>query len=293
MSRLTGAAEKLSAELRDVLAASDRREQLSIDPRKVPWRFSTIKHVEQSPAHYLHACQFSKFESKSMRLGTGAHAAVFEPHKLEVYRKRRAGKDWAKFLADNDTKVILSESEHAVAMGMATALLTSLDADSLLFAPGTVHEADVTWQIDGRDCRGRIDALSPHAVIDLKGVKDAHPRWFPVQAVRASWHAQVTWYADACEAAGMGWRHPHLVAVQNKAPYIVTVWKLSTSAIDHGRALYRSWIEIIKRCEAANSYPGPAAGVIEFNVPQFLAGPSSDEDDEGDDTDSTDTDTGE
>lgn len=242
----------------------------TIDPRFVPIRFSTLKSMATSPLHYRHACQSQFEETLSMRLGTGTHALTFGTPKVVVFKARRAGKVWDAFKEEHANDVILSEKEFAIASAMTKSLTTDIDADPLLFAPGTQHELDVRWTFMGRACRGRLDALSPTAVVDIKGVKDANPRWFPTQAARMAWHAQVTWYADGVEAAGLGWRHPHLVAVENSAPFAVTVWRLSERAILQGRQLYRSWFERVLECEAKGEWPGYSSGVLEFDVPNFL-----------------------
>lgn len=301
------AAERMPDDLREELAAPDRRKRLVVDPRTVPVRFSTLKEMARSPLHYWHAVQGGfRDETLSMRLGTGTHALVFGTPEVVVYRggemadakgkvKKytavRSGACWEAFQAEHEGKVILSDSEYEKARAMADALLGDLDADPLLFAPGTKHEHDLQWEVEivvggvlhRRKCKGRLDALGPVAVTDLKGVKSADPRYFPIQAAKADWHAQAVWYADGAKAAGLGERVPYLVAVENSAPHMVTVWPLSASAIDHGRRRYMSWLERLIEHEQCNEWPGYAPGPIEFHVPKFLVddpAPVNDGDDE-------------
>lgn len=252
-----------------------------IDPRSVPVRISHLKAMSQSPAHYVAAVQDQREETLSMRIGSGTHALVFGTPKVVVYRGGefpdtkgklktftdvRNGACWEDFQQRHTGCVILSETEYARSEAMARALTSDLAADSLLFAPGAKHEQEITWTLEGRACRGRVDAITPTALPDLKCVKDSGPLWFPRQALQLRWPAQVVWYADGCEAAGLGWRHPHLVAVENTPPFAVTVWRLDDAAIKDGRRLYRGWFERVLDCERTNSWPGYTSNVLTFSA---------------------------
>lgn len=250
---------RISAELVAELASNEKRPQ---DPRYAKVRFSALKHMARSPLHYRHALQHGMEETLSMRLGSGTHALVFGTPKVVVFKPRRAGKLWDAFEAEHVDDVILNEREHAIATAMARALTTDFLADMLTFAPGTEHERKVEWKFGNRECSGRIDALGPDFLIDLKAVQDADPRWFPYQVRRMYWAEQVTWYADGCEAAGLGWRHPHLVAVENSAPYAVSVWRLTEADIVAARNRYSRWLVDVLQCEAANKWPGYSSEVI-------------------------------
>jgi hypothetical protein len=76
--------DTMSAELRDELARNDVRRL--VDPRGVPVRFSHLKAMDRSPAHYVHAVQHEREESLSMRLGSATHALVFGTPRVVVFR---------------------------------------------------------------------------------------------------------------------------------------------------------------------------------------------------------------
>lgn len=284
---MTSEVERLSAELVAELTSSDRR---LVDPRYAPARFSNLKNFASSALHYAHAVQHYRGEeslasrlgtTKSKTIGSGAHALVFGTPRVEIFKARRAGKVWDAFEAQHAGAVILNEKEHAIASGIARALTTDMLADTLLFAPGTQHEREITWEVDGQRCAGRIDALGPAAISDLKAVKDANPRWFPFQAARMHWHVQATWYADGCERAGLGWRHPHLVAVENKPPFPVVVWRLDDETIAAARETYMAWLDQLRRCCEANEFPGYSTEILPLRLPG-KAGPPPTDDDESD-----------
>ncbi|MGL4444384.1 MAG: PD-(D/E)XK nuclease-like domain-containing protein [Alsobacter sp.] len=264
----------MSAELRDELARNDVRRL--VDPRHVPVRYSHLKAMERSPAHYVYAVQHDREETLSMRLGSAAHALVFGTpqvvvfrggmHNGKSYKGNRTGAMWEAFQAQHATDVIVSESELAAAEAMVRAITTDMVADSLLFAAGTMHERRIEWTYQGRQCAGTMDAFGPAALCDLKAVKDADPRWFPFQARRMAWHGQVAWYRDGAEAAGLGARPTFLVAVENSAPYVVTVFQLDDATYLAGQRLYRAWFDRLLECEAANYWPGYADGVVPLAI---------------------------
>ncbi len=220
-----------------------------------------------------------------MRIGSGTHAILFGTPKVVVYRGGdfadakgkvktftdvRNGACWEAFQAEHRGACILSETELAKSEAMARAITSDMAADSLLFAPGAQHELDIQWEYRGRACKGRLDALTKDAIPDLKTTKDANPRWFPRQAFQMGWLSQAVWYADGAEAAGLGWRHPYLVAVENSAPYPVTVWRLTDAAIVEARRIYRGWFDQLLHCEVENLWPGYAGDVLDLDVPGYL-----------------------
>ena len=40
--------------------------------------FSTLKYIQQSPAHYAHAVSRTDFDSQAMRIGRAVHALVLQ-----------------------------------------------------------------------------------------------------------------------------------------------------------------------------------------------------------------------
>jgi hypothetical protein len=267
-------------------------------------RASLLKCFARSPAH-------AKFfidggftdETLSMRLGTGGHALLFgtpevvvyrggvlkkektkkgkkgEPDTIEVIEKEysdvRNGELWDLFKVEHAGKVILNETEHAKASAMARAVQSHPDADRLLFSPGTVHEQLVEWIYDGRRCTGRLDSLGLRAIADLKCVQDASPRRLPWQARKMGWAAQLAWYSDGVELAGMDARPSYLIAVENSPPFNVQVYEMTLEDMEFGRDQYIAWFDRLIECERDNAWPGYHDGILPLNV---LGLPIADED---------------
>lgn len=256
-----------------------------IDPRTVPIRYSHLKSMAKSPAHYFESVQDHREETLAMRLGSGTHALLFGTPAVVVYRGGemvdakgktktytdvRSGALWEAFEKEHAGACILSETELAKATAMARAITSDMAADSLLFAPGAEHEKEVSWTYRGRKCRGRFDAITADAIPDVKSTRDASPKWFPRQAAQMFWTVQGCWYADGAEAAGLGWRQPYIVAVESSPPYPVTVWRMPEETIAESRRIYQGWFETLLRCEADNVWPGYSGDVLDLEIPYYM-----------------------
>jgi hypothetical protein len=262
---VTPEVEAISAELLDELAEAPR----SADPRFVPVRFSNLKRMKDSPAHYRHACQFSDdSESLARKMGTVTHALCFGTPEVVVYTKRRQGKAWDQFNAEHTAAgmVIASPREYAASKAMADALRSHPIAAPLMFDGGCSYEQQVSWRMNDLSCTGRIDVIHPAAVVDLKTARTARPESFLRSAEWMGYHAQVVWYMDGLAAAGSDLLAPYIIAVESGAPNPVVVFKLTEQAVDMGRRLYRLWLEQLAGCIESNQWPGYAQSVVDFDV---------------------------
>ncbi len=261
-------------------------------------RVSLLKCFARSPAHAKHFIDGGLTdETLSMRLGTGGHALLFGTPEVVIYRggefrpegakkpkaysSVRSGAMWDAFEVEHAGRVILNETEHAKASAMARAVQVHPDADRILFSPGTQHEVLVEWLYGGRRCTGRLDSLGLAAIGDLKCMADVSPQRFPYVARKLGYAAQLAWYSDGVELAGMDPRPSYLVAVESSPPFNVVVYEMTPEDIDFGRAQYESWFAKLLECEATDSWPGYADGILPLNVLGLpIAGDEPNEDEE-------------
>lgn len=256
---------ELSAVLRDALVANDA--QSLVDPRTVPGRFSTLKMFASSPLHYLHAVQRGYDETLSMRIGSGAHAILFEQPYTVWTGKVRNGKVWDAFSAEHDGELILNGRELAEATAIADAIKADPIASKLLFAPDVALEKRIDWDWNGRAFRSTPDAASPTACIDLKCLRSAEPSRVMWQSLKMYYHAQAALYRRALNVTGSNIQTNYLVVVENKAPYPVTTLRFSEAAIDMGTRSLALWFEQMRICEDANSYPGYVQSIVDLELP--------------------------
>jgi hypothetical protein len=241
---------------------------VSFDPRAQPVRFSTLKRIAQSPAHYRAALEPDESsDSLALRLGSGVHALLLGGAEVALWTGPvRRGKAWDEFESAHADRIILNQREHDEARGIADAVLACDDARRLLL-DGTRLEERITAELDGRAIVGRPDAYGPCHVVDLKTSRNAAPSKFLRDAQWRGYHAQLAWYGDLLTLAGKARVTDHyLVAVETHRPYVVVAYQATPQAIDLGRRQYRLWWEQLRACEQADAWPGYASSIVEWDV---------------------------
>ncbi len=241
------------------------------DPRAVRVHFSALKMMALSPAHYAHAALKPwGGGTLAQRMGTAAHAATFEPHRLvEFTGKVRRGKEWDTFkAAQPDDAVIVNAREMAHATSIAAALHAHPIAAPLMFDADVIHEREILWARDGRECSSRPDFRMPGAMIgDLKTCRSAQPERFTRDALWAYYHAQLRFYdfADAYETGRTPWDPRtrkgdridlYSVAIESAPPHVATVFALDDSAIVSADLAIGTWWARLLACEAENAWHG-------------------------------------
>lgn len=233
----------------------------------LPVRFSSLKWMSKSPAHYRYALLNPPAQSKPMRLGSAVDALLFETQRLAVSEcATRRGKQWDQFSQDNPDAICLTVGEAQVVASMAQALKDN-NSVSYLLSSGDCQNR-IEWTMADRCCAGTPDVAGPDALIDLKTTRNAHPEYFQWDARKMGYHAQMDWYMNGLEMAGQ--RRPEkafIVAVENIPPYVVTVFEVTERALLKGRKLWTLWFERLRVCEASNEWPGYVQSATPFDVP--------------------------
>ena len=234
---------------------------------RAPVRFSRLKAMAQSPAHYRHAMLEPSQQTESMRRGSYTHALVLgTASKWVTFDGIRRGKFWDAFQLDHADKEIITPNEAAPCEAMAKAVARNADAMALL--TGADHEQTLAWKFLGRDCEGTPDVVGLEYVADLKTTKCSQPDRFVRDATFRGYHAQLAWYLDGVNARPLEVtrRDAYVIAVESTAPYPVTVLKLTEGALEAGRKLCRLWMERLLSCELANEWPGYVQSIVGFDV---------------------------
>lgn len=241
------------------------------DIRDVPIRFSALKCIDRSAAHYRHAALHRGESSLAQRMGTAVHAAVFGTPRLVACPARRGTKDWKAVAEDNPDALIVNPREYRIAVDTAAAVRADPIVGPVLFGPDMRYEVEITWEImlggRRRRCAGRIDALGDVVLVDLKALRDGSPNKCQHTIRWSDYHTQAVWYADGCERAGLGHRVPMIAVVENTAPYPSVLYPLSPRAIDYGRSRYIGWLEKLAVAEENNAWHGYAQQPVTFDVP--------------------------
>lgn len=260
-----------SKRLQAMIDASNAEPLPLVDPRTLPVRFTRLKALAQSGAHYLDACQEDELDSIAIRMGAAFHASLFENRKVVRYPGRRAGKDWERFEKRHKEQnaVILNEREYEVAIGMIGALRRHDRAMELLF-DGTTRERTILWERPDRKqpCRATPDAYAPNRSVELKSARCTEPKWFMREGLKRFYHAQLGWYDDGLERE-LGTRpaESYIVACENAKPFNVTVFRLPAETREAAVKLCRTWWERLLAAETLNHYGGYVDSDVDFELP--------------------------
>ena len=260
-----------SAQLQAMIDAARGAPPALVDPRSLPVRFTRLKSLALSAAHYLLACQDLTEETLALRMGSGIHAGLFEDRAVVCYDGRRQGKAWERFEKHHLElrAVILNEAEYRVAAGVIDSVRRHPRAMSLLF-DGTTIEQRIDWNWNGRACRSTPDACTKVRNTDLKSARSTEPRWFAREALKRHYHAQMAFYSDALEATnGVRPSEEYLVAVENVAPFNVTVLRLPDETREVGAKLCHLWWAQLLAAEQLGHYGPYVEADIELEIPHY------------------------
>lgn len=243
---------------------------------------SRLKELRRSPMHYQHALAQPRVSS-ALTLGTATHVAVLEPerfvHDFAIWNRKtesgragpRNGKWWDAFQLEHKGRTILTEDEGDAAQAIAKAVRFDETANQYL-ALGD-PEVTMQWEIDGRQCRGRVDWLTTvegeRYLVGLKTTRDCRHFAFGSQAAKLDYALQWAWYLDGYEA--ITGKTPRLIeiVVENTAPYAVATYRIENDILLQGRDNYRELLKILAECEEKDEWPGPVVGEQILTLPSW------------------------
>ncbi|MGH9811511.1 MAG: PD-(D/E)XK nuclease-like domain-containing protein [Candidatus Acidiferrales bacterium] len=254
--------------------------------------FSTLKHIDRSPAHYEHVLVTPDEDTDAKKVGRVVHVAAFEPERfrgaIAVWEEGpRRGKAWEDFQRRNAGRELLTQNEYDRVAAMQKAVRANSLAQQ--YVAGGRGEVTMLWTYEAPGigglggfsipCKGRIDFDGERALADLKTTRSAKPEEFERQAWSMKYHVQAAWYSDAYEQL-TGVRKPYvIVAVESEPPHIVQVYRVSEYLLKLGREDCLTWLARLNTCRREARWPAYADGELELVPPPWAV--------EGDDEDAT------
>lgn len=253
---------------------------------------SQLSAFKKSPAHWLHYIMQPKERTDAMLLGSVAHCLALEKDQLEkkflVYNpierpepdmnfNSKKNKEWrnAFYEKAKDTKLELVDKDmFENAVNMVAALYS--DSEAKKFLAGE-KEARLEWEFLGFKFLGIRDITSEEYIVDLKFVQNADPRAFQNYLFREGIYRQGGMYLDG-EMKGQFTGEPHkrmiFIAVENSAPYGVSVHELDFEVINAGVNEYRRLSEQLRTCIENEHFPSyqfrSMVGTFDVTLPNFL-----------------------
>ena len=185
-----------------------------------PLSFSSLKAFAESPSHFIAYKERQVEPTTAMLFGTAVHEAVLEPEKFKLnYAIARARKGTKIYLSQlEEGKKLLNKSDYYSCKKIAENIKAHPMANELL-NQCTEFEKEIKGTIHGLPFRGFADAISPDFVLDLKTTRDGSPYEFTNSVYRMKYHIQAAIYTTLTNKTDY-W----IVAVENKAPYVVTAY---------------------------------------------------------------------
>ena len=209
--------------------------------------------VKQSPVHAEE--RMKNFEATAnMKLGTAFHAKILELPEYDNLiavspdcdKRTKAGKEThAKFLETVGDKTVITPDQSVLVENMARACMAHPQVQRLI-EKCYATEMEIDFEFDGMDCKSKIDMVDDNGtIVDIKTCQDASPEGFKRDSARYLYHLQLAWYA---RARGIDWKdvNAYIIAVENKAPHGVAVYKFSTNAILNGWELCKLGVAMWK-----------------------------------------------
>jgi hypothetical protein len=205
-------------------------------------------------------------ETKSMTIGTLAHACILEPHLLEGHCVRippgvlndqghRRGKLWTEFRDAHEGKTLITEEEYETLQAMFDAVYQNEFCASFLLADGGVAESTILWEYQCHPLRSRLDLELPEWIIDVKTCVEGTPEDFAKGGYSNYRYAlQAAFYIDAAKAIDGVERKFAFVCVENQQPHRAFVCIPDDIDIAEGRDEYRTALEMIAECSKANDW---------------------------------------
>lgn len=261
----------------------------AFDPRTIPVRFTHLRQMSRSPAHYLQSVRAGRPDSPAMRIGRMVHARLFgrmsddDEGDLVVYDGKRQGKAWTTFEEEHPNDEIVTIGEYERVEPIALAVLADPVAAQFI-GTRAEHEKQIEWRIGDRACTSRPDVLGRASfgmfLNDLKTTGISAPFEFQRHALKMQWHTQSSFYRAAAAFSGVDVVENYVTAVEVNPPYAVTVHRLSADLLDHGRRAWLAWFERLRVCEESDQWPGYAQACVPWEPPAWMNDDDADDEDE-------------
>ena len=239
----------------------------------------------KTPAHYRFG---ERKDTAAFDLGTAAHLALLQPAEFEGQvmsgPEDRRGNKWkdAELRAASQGALLLTAGDYDKALlirdaGDRNATLRDLRRGSIFEASGYAIDHET-----GMLCRCRPDAYnaSAGAILDLKTTTDGGREAFSRSAANFGYHMQEAFYTDVWRAAGLFQQTANkrfvgladafiFVVIEKTAPFLVSCYELTPSAVDEGREQYKRALRTYADCARDDVWPGYPEDPEPLDIPSW------------------------
>ena len=134
-----------------------------------PVRWSDLKWMAKSPAHFRYYRDEPFAPNDAMRIGGRVHSLLLGRNKFVTYSGIRRGKAWAQFVADTPSNIeIVNERESEVSECVADSLRANRDAMKLLTQGDVEQRIEWTTSTAMRSAARMIPYLCAHTFVPIQ-----------------------------------------------------------------------------------------------------------------------------
>ena len=241
---------------------------------------STLKTIEQSPAHYKIALKKGGRDSDAKRLGALAHMMLFQPGRVETATigppiNARTGnpygsdtKAWDEYVAQHPGKLIVSQEEVQDATRAVQAIREHPEM-SVIMCNAVENELVLVWEECDLMFKAKVDALATPIMGDLKTTKNADERAFARSIVDLWYHTQGALYLRGARCLGIDVEHFVIGALENET-YLPVCYELDEHFLLIANTKIQEWIDKLRKCTETNHWPAYPTGVNSISPPHWL-----------------------
>jgi hypothetical protein len=217
-------------------------------------------------------------ETNAMRLGTGIHALLLEP---EQFENRFVVMPDYQFDAENvtgkgerseskSTKYYKAKSSQFYQENQKKSVISRQQFDQCLESAN--KEVTVEGVIEGIEFKGRIDALIPSCVIDLKTTADVSPRIFGSRFFKLGYDFKLSIYRELVRQSTEGLRDVKVIAQEPSGDYDNCVINVPDEVLDNAFSRVLHVVHRYKQCMQSGVWPGCDDGLDEIDllVPDYV-----------------------
>lgn len=231
---------------------------------------SKFKAGRESMAHLKAELDGERFlvPSDDMILGSAMHVAFLEPElvptRVALWKgEARRGDEWKAFKEENAGKIILTANAHAKLTGMVRSLRAHPWVRSII---GSIEATELSaiGKIHGVPFKGRLDALAPDMILDLKKVRSGDSRSFTSACMTYGYHTQGFCYRKLFDRDRFV-----LLTVEDEPPFDVVPYELSPAFLRHGERDAIVILDQYKFAQRTNQWPGRSGDIVQLEVPEW------------------------
>lgn len=198
-----------------------------------PLSYSALKQFDISPNHLVAYWNRDLTPIAAQIKGTLVHNLILEPDtfgdKYAIYEgKVRRGKEYDAFVNDNAGKTIIKQDEYDDANIIKSAVFGNASVYELFLETHTTEKL-IEWTDMGTQFKGFVDGIGDNFIFDLKTSASADPKKFTNDCFKYGYALQAAMYCRALKIDNY-----YIIAVENTAPYNVTLFKMTQDLLDYG-----------------------------------------------------------